>query len=151
MTLPYAEGTWFGIPLRQGGYAVGLVARATKKGRVVLCYFFGPRRTAAPTSQGLERLSAQDAILIARVGDLSLMDGSWPIIKSSDSWRRSSWPVPPFVRRDDMTGTAWRVQYLDSDPNTIDYEAPISSDSELDPDRLLGSGAAELLLTRLLG
>ena len=36
----YREGDWFAVPLRDGGYAAGLIARANPKG-VLLGYFFG--------------------------------------------------------------------------------------------------------------
>lgn len=46
-TTSYREGDWLGVPLREGGYAVGLVARANPDG-VLLGYFFGPRRMEVP-------------------------------------------------------------------------------------------------------
>lgn len=150
MKLPYCEGTWFGVPLRKGGFAVGLVARATTEGKVVLCYFFGPCRVALPTLDELGRLNPQDAILVARVGDLSLIHGEWPIIGKAVSWRRANWQMPAFVRRDELSGKAWRVQYSDADPNSVDHEEPEQFDSVLERDAVLGAGAAELVLTQLL-
>ncbi len=150
MKLPYREGTWFGVPLRQGGFAVGLVARATTEGKVILCYFFGPRRTAVPPLAEVERLKPSGTIRVVRVGDLSLIRDEWPIIGQAASWKRSDWPMPPFVRRDDLSLKAWRVQYSDADPNTIDHEEPEQYESTLERDAVLGSGAAELVLTKLL-
>ena len=52
----YEEGDWFAVPLQNGGYSLGLVARADGEGGV-LGYFFGPRREQLPTkadTQGLE-------------------------------------------------------------------------------------------------
>ena len=150
MKLPYREGSWIGVPLRQGGFAVGVVARATNKGKVILCYFFGPCRTKLPVMADLEGLTPSDAVSVVRVGDLSLVRGEWPIIGQSASWRRSEWPMPPFLRRDDLSHKAWRVQYSDADPNAIDYEEPAIVESKLDRDAVLGAGAAEILLTKLL-
>jgi hypothetical protein len=41
MKLPYSEGSVFLVPLRKGGYARGVVARASPKGKGLLGYFFG--------------------------------------------------------------------------------------------------------------
>jgi hypothetical protein len=150
MKLPYREGTWFGVPLRQGGFAVGLVARATAKGRVILCYFFGPRRTAVPALSELERLKPSDAIWVARVGDLALIRGQWPIIGQTESWKRCEWPLPAFVRRDPLSGKAWRVFHSDTDPSLIDREEPETYESSLENDGVYGAGAVELVLTKLL-
>lgn len=148
--LNYHEGTWFGVPLRQGGFAVGLVARATTQGKVILCYFFGPRRQAVPALSEVERLKPSDAIRVLRVGDLSLIRAEWPIIGIASSWKRLDWPIPPFVRRDDLSRKAWRVHYSDFDPNAIDHEEPEKYESVLERDGLFGSGAAELMLTKEL-
>lgn len=48
--LPYREGTWFALPLRKGGYAVGVVARMAPRGRIILAYFFGPKRNQIPST-----------------------------------------------------------------------------------------------------
>ncbi len=45
--LPYQEGDWFAVPLRSGGYGVGLVARAPGNGIVLGC-FFGTRYDTLP-------------------------------------------------------------------------------------------------------
>jgi len=148
--LPYGEGTWFAVPLRQGGCAVGVVARATAKGKVILCYFFGPRRTDLPTLAEVERLKPADAVRVVRVGDLSLFRGEWPIIGQTASWKRSEWPMPPFVCRDPLSRKVWRVYYSDTNPGAIDREESEQYESALEDDGLFGAGAAELVLTKLL-
>lgn len=150
MRLPYREGTWFSIPLRRGGLAVGVVARTTSKGKVILCYFFGPRRAAVPTSAELERLKPTDAVRVVLVGDLSLIRGTWPIIGQTTSWKRLDWPMPEFVRRNPLSHKAWRVYRSDTDPSFIEKEEPEAYESPLESDALYGAGAAELLLTNLL-
>jgi hypothetical protein len=148
--LPYHEGTWFAVPLEGGGFGIGVVARATSKGKVILCYFFGPRSNGVPALEEVERLRPRDAIQVVQIGDLALIRGKWPIIGEGASWKRSEWPMPPFVRRCELSRRAWRVQYSDVDPNKIDYEEPEPSDSALERDALLGYRAVEQLLTRLL-
>ena len=150
MKLPYREGTWFAVPLRQGGFGVGVVARATAKGKVILCYFFGQHRTAVPALGEVRLSKPHEAVNMVRVGDLSLIRGEWPVIGEAMSWKRSDWPMPPFVRRDKISDRAWRVLYSDIGPLVIACEMPEVYDRTLECDAMLGSGAAEVMLTKLL-
>ncbi|MGJ4948636.1 immunity 26/phosphotriesterase HocA family protein [Bradyrhizobium sp. HKCCYLS20291] len=150
MKQTYREGAVFLVPLRDGGFARGVVARTPLRARkILLGYFFGPRlisREAASFAQ----LAARDAILFARCGDLRPIDGSWPVLGGHPSWNRSDWPFPDFVRRDPLTSRAYLVRYLDTDPRKIEFERPIDPDCDLPRDGLWGSGAVELILTKLL-
>lgn len=150
MKVPYSEGTLFAVPLRQGGFAVGVVARASIKGKVILSYFFGPHRTSVPSLAEVEKLKPSEAVRVLQVGDLSLLNGTWPIIGRGASWERSEWPMPVFVRKDPLSRKAWRVHYSDKDPNRIELEEPEPYESALECDALFGAGAAEVELTRLL-
>src|SRR5205809_5963188 len=110
MNLPYKEGALFAVPLATGKYAVGIVARTSRKGKIILAYFFGPARQTVPEKRELAGLCPQDSVRIARVGDLSLIDKTWPIIGQLEPWDRNRWPIPPFVRRDDIMKRAWSSQ-----------------------------------------
>lgn len=152
MTLPYEEGTWFAVPLRSGGHGVGVVARATKKGKVLLGYFFGPRREAVPPLNETSSLRPEKAVRVLRFGDLSLVNKEWPIIGRSSTWDRRCWPIPSFVRSDELSGRAWKIDYADDDPNEVVSEKPITNGgADLERDAVLGAGAVELVLTKLLG
>lgn len=150
--VPYQEGDWFAVPLRDGGYAPGLVARAAPGGKIVLGYFFGPRRDQVPTLSELGPLHATDAVLIAQFGDLGLIEGSWPIIGHFDVWNRKTWPMPRFARTDAVSGQARLVEYADDDPSHEMAVTPLAGDTLIDQpkDGLLGAGAVELRLTKLL-
>ena len=63
----YGEGDWFAVPLREGGFAAGVVARANPKA-VLLGYFFGPRRAAVPSVEEVSRLRPDDAVLVGKFG-----------------------------------------------------------------------------------
>ena len=151
MRINYCEGTIFAVPLRRSGFAVGVVARASSTGKVVICYFFGPRRTSIPLLSELATLNPSNSIRVLQVGDLSLVNGEWPIIGQLGPFNRCEWPMPSFVRKDELSHKAWRVQYSDKDPNKIEREDPVSFESKLQRDALHGAGAAELVLTGLLG
>jgi len=149
--LPYREGTWFAVPLEDGGYAIGRVARATNKGKVILCYFFGSRHGSLPTIADVEDLQPNNAIGVWTIGDLSLMRKEWPILGETTNWYRSEWPMPVFVRVHPLTGKRRRIYYSDDDPNKEVLDEPDEPiQRELEPDRLRGAGAVEIALTQLL-
>ena len=146
----YKEGTWFAIPLREGGYGVGVAARA--KRACILAYLFGPRRESVPKLDEISMLKADSAVIVLRVGDLGLVNGKWPIIGNAQSWNYSDWPMPVFFRREVLPPfRKWRVYYSDTEPNkTIKEELESNERPDLSESGLYGSGAAEIKLTKLL-
>ncbi len=148
---PFKEGTWFAIPLREGGYATGRVARHSPNGEIILAYFFGPKRETIPALEELEQVASDSAIKIAQVGALGIIEGSWPVVGDLPSWEREKWPIPVFIRRDDIGKMAWRVVYADDNPNWVVSEERIPYESSgYERDSLLGAGAAEIILTQML-
>lgn len=149
----YDEGEWFGVPLQETGFAVGVIARAmpSKKG-ILIGYFFGPRRDDVPRLAGLDSLSASDAVLVARAGDLGLIQGTWPVLGRTAGWDRNAWPTPAFGRLEELTGRAFKVIYDDNDPSwpVRQKRIDLKELSGLPPDDLFGSGAVERVLTGLL-
>jgi hypothetical protein len=147
----YAEGDWFAVPLIGDGYAVGLVARANPKG-VLLGYFFGSKRATIPSMRELGDLRAEHAILVQKFGHLGLKDGTWPVLGRVDGWDRASWPMPVFVRYEELTGRSFNVFYDPDNPNKLLRKERIAPGVvEQGPqDVLMGAGYAESLLTRLL-
>ena len=111
--LPYQEGAWFAIPLEQGGYATGVVARCTGDG-TTLGYFFGPKRDKVPTIDEMTHLAHKDALKVMQFGDLGLIDGSWPVIGRLPDWDRAQWPIPIFYHDDSLVDVSWKVEYNDS-------------------------------------
>jgi hypothetical protein len=150
--LPYEEGDWFTIPLPSGGHASGLVARAAKSGRVLLGYFFGPRRATPANLEELAGLTPHSAILVSRFGDLDLMQENWPILGQRGEWRRELWPMPLFVNRDLLSQSIWTTEYSDGDPNHLVARLPVSPNEaeRFQPDRVSGSGAITNKLDHLL-
>lgn len=150
--LPYREGSWFAVPLRQGGYAVGVVARMAPRGRIVLAYLFGPKHDTVPSLADVAPLQSKDAIKRLRIGDLGLMNGEWPVLGELPDWDRQTWSMPSFVRRDDLSKRAWRSIYSDSDPSKLEQEDPVPYESSgLEESALRGYGSVELVMTKLLG
>lgn len=149
--LPYREGSWFAVPLRTGGYALGVVGRMAPRGRIILAYLFGTKYTEIPEAATVKTLQPSHAIKRLRVGDLGLVNGEWPVFGESEGWRRSDWPMPPFVRRDDLSKRAWRVSYSDSDPSKLIAEEVVPFHvTGLEEADLYGYGAVEQLLSKIL-
>ncbi|HEV7814429.1 MAG TPA: Imm26 family immunity protein [Janthinobacterium sp.] len=149
--LPYAEGSWFAVPLKSGGYGAGVVARMAPGGRIILAYLFGPKREEVPTLAELAGLRPGAAIRRLRTGDLGLINRRWPIIGQLDNWERGDWPMPPFIRRAELLKRAWRANYLDADPGKLEREESIPYTTQnLESDSLYGYGATEILLSKLL-
>lgn len=149
MKLPYSDGSAFLVPLCNGGYARGVVARGASRGKVLLGYFFGPRIESSKSAV-LDGLDPANAVLRLRFGDLGLINGKWAIIGKVSNWNPAEWPMPEFVRRDPLSKKAWVVRYADSDPRQVVSERPTDFDSRLPEDPLAGYGAAEIILTKLV-
>lgn len=147
----YREGDWFAVPLRDGGYGVGLIARANPAG-VLVGYFFGPRRERIPSLDELRDMKAADADLVGRFGHLGITQGKWSMVGRHLNWNRSDWPMPVFVRVEELSGRAFNVFYADEDPNRILREEPIQVGSGGEPkDGLMGAGFVEKVLNTALG
>jgi hypothetical protein len=149
----YSEGTVFLVPLKNGGYCRGVVARTGPEGQVLFGYFFGPRLISAGNAERGD-LEPSQAILRARFGDLGLINSEWQILGSVPQWRRTQWPIPDFVRRD-LLGRKKpvRVRYADDNPSRIESETPVQEEevAGLAADSMSGYGAIEIKLTKLLG
>jgi Immunity protein 26 len=148
----YSEGDWFAVPIRSGGFAIGVIARANPGG-VLLGYFFGPKRAALPKIEELARLTAADAVLVGKFGHLGIKQNRWPIVGRFDTWDRREWPMPALVRYEELTGRTFRVIYDDDDPNRFVREERLTPDevsTDAPKDGLMGPGFAEAILTRLL-
>lgn len=144
----FREGDWFAVPLREGGYAIGVIARASRGG-VLFGYFFGPRRDAVPTLADAQGLVPDDHVLVGKFGYLGLRQGKWPVLGRFDNWSRDTWPMPAFVRYERLTGRSFEVVYDDADPNRLVRERQIApGPAEQGPkDGLMDAEFVEAVLT----
>jgi Immunity protein 26 len=147
----YGEGDWFAVPLRDGGFGLGVIARANAGG-VLLGYFFGPPHADVPSLDEAVGLTPGDAVLVRKFGHLGIVQGKWPILGRLDNWDRRAWPTPVFVRYEELTGRSFRVFYDDNDPNRKLREEQVApgASEQAPKDGLMGAGFAETALTRLL-
>jgi hypothetical protein len=146
----YPDGSVFAVPLENGGFARGVVARSAPGGKLLLGYFFGPR-LASTSEIDLSDLEAKNAVLCARFGDLGLFKGVWPIVGKLPDWNPAEWPMIVAVRRDPLgKRKPVLITYDDSDPSKILSEEKLENDNDLPADGLAGYGFIEAKLTKLL-
>jgi hypothetical protein len=127
-----------------------VAVRTSPGGGVVLAYFFDNTWERPPPLSEIQGFRPEDALRVLRVGDLGLLEGSWPVLGRDPNWRRDEWKVPRFLRQSPLSRRAWCVRYSDDDPNLVDSESPTSFDANLERDALFGTGAAEIELTEIL-
>lgn len=148
--LPYSEGSVFLVPLEEGGYARGVVARSAPKGKILLGYFFGPR-IEAESDMHLESLNAENSVLCLIFGDLGLIKNEWSVIGSIPNWDRTKWPMIETIRRDSLGRLKpVLVRYADDDPSQVVAEEVLESDRDLPTSGLAGYGFVEALLSKKL-
>ena len=147
----YREGDWFAVPLRDGGYGIGIVARANPKA-ALLGYFFGPRRDGVPTVDEVRELRSSDAVLVGMFSHLGLTQAKWPILGRLAEWDRSEWPMPVFVRYEELTDRSFHVTYDQDDPAQLLREDQIipGTAEQGATDGLMGAGYVVKVLTNLL-
>jgi hypothetical protein len=151
MRQSYQEGSFFAVPLLDGGYGVGLLARLSPGSKIILAYLFGPKQQTLPPLEQLKALRAEDAVKVLRVGDMALVSGHWRVLGEADNFDAAQWPMPQFLRRADALKRAWRVTYSSADPARSEREESVPYETAgLEADSLYGYGSAELLLTKLL-
>jgi hypothetical protein len=142
------EGDLCAVPLNDGGYGVGLIAR--KNDKIVLGYFFSYISSNVPIDIPPAVLGKKNVILIAKFSSLRIDSGDWPIIGNPIPFVKSDWPIPIFRHRDDIVGV-YRARILGEDLFTArEY---IISDEEADKlyqDGLFGAVALASRLNRVL-
>jgi hypothetical protein len=150
-SLPYCVGDVFAFPFDGRGHGVGVVARCAKRGKTLLGYFYGRVFPEIPNRPDVSDLRPQDAILIARFGDLHLFHGKWPIVSRIANWDQREWPMPPFIREELISNRKYLVTYSDVDPSAKVSDVRIGNDVRgYEPDLLRGADAVVIALTSII-
>jgi len=153
--IQYREGQWFVIPLRAGGYALGTIVRGCNKTKGGLGYFFGPKYREIPDDKVIWEKSPADAILITWFSDLGIINGSWPLLRSTRPFSIDDWPIPKFGHKDPLVpGKGYIREYtMDAYGSwMLKKESIVAVEEIIDfpEDVFMGGGAVEIKLTKLL-
>jgi hypothetical protein len=151
----YDEGQWFAIPLRNGGYALGIIVRGSYKTKGGLGYFFGPKFQTIPDDKDTLDKQPEDAVLITQFGDMGLVNGSWPLIHSSRQFLKDEWPIPKFgIKLPNLPGKGFVREYVQNVIGELILKKETLVDQlsiiNLPVDRISGGGAVEIRLTDLI-
>lgn len=152
-SVPYKEGDWIAVPIPDRGYILGRIARSSRTGAIIAC-FFSPLRETLPVKDDIDGLTAHDAVAIYKFGNMGLVEENWPIIDNTDDWHREEWPLPSFGHIDAVDpNKAYRREYNEKNLNQIILEVPISPEEahQLPKDGYLGHRALQSKLSRLFG
>lgn len=142
--LPYGEGDVVVVPLRDGGFACGVIARTGRSG-ITLGYFFGPRLDRVPEAINENEFEPDAALKVCRFGDLQLIQGTWVVLGRLSNWSRPKWLLPQFCRNGEI-----RVTYDEETLQEIRAEYDPQRCASLPQDGLEGAGYVEIVLTKLL-
>lgn len=142
------EGSIFLVPLRDDGYAVGVLARISGKGHCY-GYFFGQRVSEAGAIV-FSQLIPDNAVLIGKFGDLELRSGGWKWVGKIDGWDSSLWEFKPLARIDESAGRAWLSVYDDKFNCIEEREITVKEAGKHPYDRMMGAGSVEIRLTKLV-
>ncbi|WP_421695366.1 Imm26 family immunity protein [Aestuariivirga sp.] len=155
----YPESTVFSVPLGDGEFALGLVARRAPRAAMIFGYFFGPTMSSIPSTSQIPDLLRLGVVLRCRFGDLALLNGKWHAIGKVPAWNRRAWPMPLFYRDEyellrppDSSATRlFLIKRSDDNPAKVEWEQRVLElPSDVLQDSLYGAGAVEILLRKLL-
>lgn len=88
------EGDIFLLPLTDGGFSIGLLARVIPWG--ALGYFFKIKYSEAPQHIDLSLLNKDNVLYIGKFGTRNLYEGKWKLIDKLPNWDRDYWNIPKF-------------------------------------------------------
>jgi hypothetical protein len=144
------EGDLFILPLRTNGYLVGLVARIAGNG-VPMGYFFNDLLPEISSSPNIDKLTADNVLLVSKFGIQGFADGTWRRAETLPGFTREDWPVPIFLEKHSVL--APRLEFYSDDMEFIGY-GHVSQDTDLNSyyeSGTSGSVAIEIELTKILG
>lgn len=150
----YQSGDIFAMPLDNGQYCIGVIARGGERGRAgIVAYLFPFLFDKVPALIDLTELVPGRAKRSMLASSLYLKDGRWPILGRVPDWNPERWPIPDFAELSSSGVPLRRVRYSERDLVTVIGEWPLTTDDvSLSDSDLYGARAAEIRMTiELLG
>ena len=142
------EGDLFAIPLRNGGYALGIINRM--HGEMTMGYFFDKVYPNVPAEVDASDIKSWKVILIGKFSSAGIENGEWPLLVTNFAFDRDDWPVPILKMQDPLTDIYYAVVYDETLLNDKRYRISKEEADKLYGDGYYGYGAVEKRLTALL-
>ena len=142
------EGDVFVVPLKQGGYGIGLVAREHKT--ITLGYFFKKKYSSVPEEVDVAGINKWEIALIGKFSTMGIENGEWPLLKTAFIFNREQWPIPVLKMQHPITEKYFAVIY---DDTLINEERHLITEAEAEKlfsHGLYGYGALEKKLSSIL-
>jgi len=95
-------------------------------------------------------LIPENSVLIGKFGDLELLRGNWKVVGQIQTWQENRWEMRPLARIDEGSGRAWLSIYDDAFNCIKEDEITVDEARKYPYDRMMGAGAVEIRLTKLL-
>jgi hypothetical protein len=121
------EGTVFAVPLKPVGFGLCVVTRHARSAVTVGC-FFGPATCDPPLLPSA--LDPGETALVARFGDIPMVEEIWPLLGELASWDRSLWPSDRFSRVD-PSGRVFVEDYDVKNPNKLVASRSVAADEAI--------------------
>lgn len=131
--LKVKEGDVFAVPLLQGGFAIGLIARNHKTSN--LGYFFAKIFTSVPNESDTAGISRWPVALIGQFSAIGIQEGEWPLLKTNFQFNREDWPIPVLKMQEPISEQYFAVIYDDTLFNEERHRI-----TKEEADRLFGHG-----------
>ncbi len=142
------EGDVVAVPLQQGGFGIGLVARKYKS--ILLGYFFKCIFPLVPTEIQTDNVDIRVVALIGKFNSGGIENGEWPVLKTDFKFNKAEWPIPMFKMQHPITEKFYAVQYDDTLLSEERYLITRKEADNLFSYGLHGYGAIEKELSRIL-
>jgi Immunity protein 26 len=146
-SINYKAGSIIVIPLKNGKFAAGLIARRYRSS--LLGYFFNQMFDSIPVIDELE-IRKENVIFIKIFGYLGLKLGEWYVIGDMPNFSKDEWRIPAFKHTSAMDGTFYCINYNDRLDEVSRYKISKEEAKNLPDDGLAGHGAVEISLTKRL-
>jgi Immunity protein 26 len=147
------EGEAFAVPMQDGRYAIGVIARVeTKRPRKpygIYVYFFAPYNSKERLHKCLPRLTAKNYVARLNTSALDIYDGIWTRIGMLPEWNKPDWPFPEFYVQNDFTKKFFKRVLSETDLISYAQQYPIDEIKDLEEDTLHGSESASNEVLRL--
>jgi hypothetical protein len=146
--LKIKEGDVFAVPLLQGGYVIGLVAREHKE--ITLGYFFKTIFSAVPEELDTTDINRWPVAMIGKFSTLGIEEGEWPLLKTNIVFKREDWPIPVLKMQDPLTEQYFAVLYDDTLVNEERYKITKEEADQLFGHGNFGYGALQKKISSIL-